>query len=62
MFTKTLVRPVVTPDDQAALGALMAEPEAVLSDAPLYTPQAEGLLLLGLLLILSPATPKEPRK
>ena len=62
MFTKTLVRPVVTPDDQAALGALMAEPEAVLSDAPLYTPHAASVLLLGLLLILSPATPKEPRK
>jgi hypothetical protein len=62
MFTKTPVRPVAAPEDQAVLSALMAEPEAVLSDAPLYTPQAAGALLLGLLLILSPATPKEPRK
>ena len=60
MFTKTLVRPVVTPEDQAALGALMAEPEATLSDAPLYAPQAAGVLLL--ILLLSPVTPKEPRK
>jgi hypothetical protein len=62
MSTKTVVRPVATPVDQAALNALMTEPEATMSDAALYTPQAEGLLLLLGLLLLSPVTPEDPEK
>jgi hypothetical protein len=62
MFTKTEVRPVATPEDHATLGALMAEPEAAMSDATLYAPQAEGLLLIGLLLIISPKTPRDPKE
>lgn len=62
MSTKTVVRPIATPADQAALGALMAEPEAAMSDATLCAPQAAAILLLGLALLLSPVTPREPRK
>ncbi|MFF9687699.1 hypothetical protein [Streptomyces sp. NPDC014623] len=45
-----------TPTQTATLGALMTEPEATVSDAPLYTPEASGHLLALLLL-----SPKEPR-
>ncbi|MEU1126085.1 hypothetical protein ABZ371_21605 [Streptomyces sp. NPDC005899] len=48
-----------TPTDTTALGALMVEPEAAISDAPLHTPEAAGFLLA--LLLLSPKEPKEPR-
>ncbi|MEK8145620.1 hypothetical protein NKH18_42785 [Streptomyces sp. M10(2022)] len=48
-----------TPTQATALGALMVEPEAAISDAPLYTPEAAGFLLA--LLLLSPKEPKEPR-
>lgn len=48
-----------TPTQTATLGALMTEPEAAVSDAPLYTPEAAGLLLA--LLLLSPKEPKESR-
>jgi hypothetical protein len=58
MSTKTILRPVATPEDQAVLGELMAPPEAGLSDAPLHAP----LVGLFLLLLLSPKTPKEPGK
>ncbi|MBB5934727.1 hypothetical protein [Streptomyces zagrosensis] len=47
---------LATPTDEAAVGYLMVEQEAPLSDAPLYTPQASGKLLLLLL-----ASPKEPK-
>ena len=62
MSMKTAVRSVATPADQATLSALMAEPEAALSDAPLYNPQALGALLLEGALLLSPKMPKEPGK
>ncbi|WKX72032.1 hypothetical protein ACQUSR_13110 [Streptomyces sp. P1-3] len=42
-----------------ATHALMVEPETTISDAPLYSPEAKGALLL--LLLLSPKSPKEPR-
>ncbi|MEU4746212.1 hypothetical protein AB0G02_37925 [Actinosynnema sp. NPDC023658] len=61
MSVQILTRPVATPDRQVALGTLMAEPEAIISDAPLYSPQSAGLLLLGLLLLLSPGVPEEPK-
>ncbi|MEU1015097.1 hypothetical protein ABZ383_19310 [Streptomyces sp. NPDC005900] len=50
---------LVTPTDAPALGTTMVEPEAMVSDAPIYTPQAAGVLLL--LALLSPAEPKEPK-
>jgi hypothetical protein len=59
MSVQTAVRPIATPEEQSALGMLMAEPETPLSDAPLYTPSSGGVLLLGL--ALSPARPKEPK-
>lgn len=46
--------------EQAALTALVDEPEAPLSDAPVYSPQGAGVLLLALLLS-PPKLPKEPR-
>ncbi|MEU6820820.1 hypothetical protein ABZ921_09335 [Streptomyces atriruber] len=49
---------LVTPTDAAALGTAMVEPEAILSDAPTYSPQAGGFLLL--LALISPKEPKEP--
>ncbi|WBB61210.1 hypothetical protein O7599_01220 [Streptomyces sp. WMMC500] len=45
--------------ERAALTALVDEPEAPYSDAPVYSPQGAGVLLLALL--LSPKLPKEPR-
>lgn len=62
MSVLTPVRPVVTPDEAYALTTLMAEPEAPVSDPPLAVPQAAFILLAALLLLISPATPKEPRK
>lgn len=62
MSLRTAVRPVATPEEQLALCSLMAEPESTVSDAPLYSPQAAGLLLLGLLLLLSPPVPEEPKE
>ncbi|MFK4066466.1 hypothetical protein [Streptomyces sp. NPDC029674] len=50
---------LVTPTDTAALGTAMVEPEAILSDAPTYAPEAQGALLL--LLLVSPKEPKEPK-
>ncbi|WP_326799934.1 hypothetical protein OG946_34925 [Streptomyces sp. NBC_01808] len=45
--------------ERAAFTALVDEPEAPFSDAPVYTPQGTGvLLLLGL---VSPRVPKESR-
>ncbi|AKH86230.1 hypothetical protein AA958_32945 [Streptomyces sp. CNQ-509] len=45
--------------ERAALTALVDEPEAPFSDAPVYTPQGAGVLLL--LALLSPRAPKESR-
>ncbi|MDT0442600.1 MULTISPECIES: hypothetical protein [unclassified Streptomyces] len=49
---------IANPTEEAAVHALMVEQEAPLSDAPLYSPEAVGVLLL--LLLLSPKTPSEP--
>lgn len=46
-----------TEAEQSALWSLMAEPETAVSDAPLFTPEAKGALLL--LLLLSPKGPKD---
>ncbi|MFI6642595.1 hypothetical protein [Streptomyces sp. NPDC050504] len=52
--------PLLTaPTDTALLGSVMVEPEAVLSDAPTYAPEAAGFLLL--LALISPKEPKEPK-
>ncbi|MCF3125114.1 MULTISPECIES: hypothetical protein [Streptomyces] len=50
---------LVSPADTTVLGATMVEPEAVLSDAPVYAPEAAGFLLL--LALISPKEPKEPK-
>lgn len=57
MLAQHTTRLTATPTDAAAVGHLMVEPEAPLSDAPMYTPQATGKLLL--LLLLSPKEPKD---
>ncbi|HJD83654.1 hypothetical protein [Kitasatospora aureofaciens] len=44
------------------LASLMVEDEAVVSDAPTYLPEAQGLLLLTGLLALSPKAPKAPKE
>ncbi|MFD4655333.1 hypothetical protein ACFWP2_06820 [Kitasatospora sp. NPDC058444] len=41
------------------LASLMVEDEAAVSDAPTYSPEAAGLLLLLGLLLLSPKGPKD---
>ncbi|MFC9428826.1 hypothetical protein [Streptomyces sp. NPDC056987] len=53
------MRPTEITLDIEALGTAMAEPEAPLSDAPVYAPEAAGALLL--LALLSPKEPKEPK-
>ncbi len=50
---------LVAPADATALGTAMVEPEAVVSDAPVYAPEAAGSLLN--LLLVSPREPKEPK-
>ncbi|MGV9878623.1 hypothetical protein [Streptomyces sp. NPDC003006] len=51
---------LVTPTEATALGTAMVEPEAILSDAPIYAPEAAGKLLA--LLLASPQEPKEPKE
>ncbi|MET9428235.1 hypothetical protein [Streptomyces sp. NPDC003036] len=61
MSTSTLLsRPVApaTAQEQAAVTALISAPEAAVSGAPVYAPEAAGLLLS--LVLLSPKEPKEP--
>jgi hypothetical protein len=55
------IRPLQAPDtvDVEALHSLMTETEAPVSDAPTYSPQGAGFLLL--LLLLSPKQPTEPK-
>ncbi|MFJ2774962.1 hypothetical protein [Streptomyces sp. NPDC087300] len=50
---------LTTPTDATTLSTAMVEPEAVLSDAPTYAPEAGGFLLL--LALISPKEPKEPK-
>ncbi|MFF0724438.1 hypothetical protein [Streptomyces sp. NPDC004134] len=45
--------------ERAAFTALVDEPEAPFSDAPVYSPQGGAVLLL--LALASPKLPKEPR-
>ncbi|MEW1722420.1 hypothetical protein [Streptomyces sp. NPDC093109] len=56
MLSQT-IRPGEITLDTAALGTAMAEPEAPISDAPVYAPEAGGILLL--LALLSPKEPKD---
>jgi hypothetical protein len=58
MLSQTIRAGEITLDGHA-LGVAMTEPEAPQSDAPVYSPEAAGALLLGLL--LSPKEPKEPK-
>ncbi|MFF5563271.1 hypothetical protein ACFY7Z_14415 [Streptomyces sp. NPDC012623] len=55
MLSQTIRQEEITLDT-TALGMAMAEPEAPVSDAPVYAPEAGGVLLLLALL-----SPKEPR-
>ncbi|MER8098809.1 hypothetical protein [Kitasatospora sp. NPDC094016] len=54
---ETTTTPTSTRVETDTLASLMVEDEAVVSDAPTYSPEALGLLLLALL--LSPKPPKE---
>ncbi|MFC4036699.1 hypothetical protein ACFO3J_35470 [Streptomyces polygonati] len=63
MSAQTITRRFTAPADapeRAAVDALITEPEASISGAPAYSPQASVLLLL--LLLLSPKEPAEPRE
>ncbi|MFJ3217160.1 hypothetical protein ACIPLC_14710 [Kitasatospora sp. NPDC086801] len=53
----TVATPTATRAETETLASLMVEDEAVVSDAPTYSPEAAGLLLLALL--LSPKPPRE---
>ncbi|MFE4371748.1 hypothetical protein ACFRMN_26630 [Streptomyces sp. NPDC056835] len=46
--------------ERAAVNSLIAEPEASVSGAPVFAPEAAALLLA--LLLLSPKEPTEPRE
>jgi hypothetical protein len=61
MLTHELARttPTLAPEEFSALTSLMAEEEAPLSDAPLYTPEDGGIGVLLLGLLLSPKPPKD---
>ncbi|GAA2250914.1 hypothetical protein GCM10010232_43560 [Streptomyces amakusaensis] len=52
--TRTVLADV---DERTAVHALMTEPEATVSGAPVYAPEAALILLAALLL-----SPKQPRK
>ncbi|HEX2315418.1 MAG TPA: hypothetical protein VHJ17_16865 [Thermomonospora sp.] len=56
MLAQKEISYVGTTTDAAAVGSLMVEPEAVISDAPVFSPSSVGVLLL--LLLLSPKEPK----
>ncbi|MFD7643387.1 hypothetical protein ACFV4P_22345 [Kitasatospora sp. NPDC059795] len=49
----------VTTTELGVVKALMTEGESTVSGAPLYQPEAAGLLLLLGLLLLSPKEPEE---
>ncbi|MFJ5925587.1 hypothetical protein ACIQF6_23560 [Kitasatospora sp. NPDC092948] len=60
MLAQTVLTPhTVTTPELGAVKALLSEDESPVSDAPLYRPEAVGLLLLALL--LSPKGPKEKK-
>ncbi|MFI5756261.1 hypothetical protein [Streptomyces sp. NPDC051569] len=58
MLSRTISPAEITLDEHA-LGTAMTEPEAPMSDAPVYAPEGAGVLLL--LLLLSPKEPAEPK-
>ncbi|WP_255307988.1 hypothetical protein [Streptomyces marincola] len=56
----TRISPVLAGSaERSALTSLISEPEAPVSGAPVYSPEAVGVLLL--LILLSPKQPSEPR-
>ncbi|MFC5663361.1 hypothetical protein ACFP3U_10270 [Kitasatospora misakiensis] len=57
--TRTTRATLATQAEIDALGTLMTEDEAAVSDAPTYRPEAASLLLLAGALLLSPKPPKE---
>ncbi|MFG2693143.1 hypothetical protein [Kitasatospora sp. NPDC048407] len=60
MLAQTVLTPHrATTPELGAVRALMTEDESTVSDAPLYRPEALGVLLLALL--LSPKGPKEKK-
>jgi hypothetical protein len=60
MLTHEMTRATqAAPEQFAALTSLMAEEEAPLSDAPLYSPEDGGIGVLLLGLLLSPKPPKD---
>ncbi|MFJ1792873.1 hypothetical protein [Kitasatospora griseola] len=60
MLAQTVLAPHrATAPELGTVKALMTEDESPVSDAPLYRPEAVGLLLLALL--LSPKGPKEKK-
>ncbi|MFJ8439882.1 hypothetical protein [Kitasatospora griseola] len=62
MLAQTVLAPHrVTTPELGAVRALMTEDESAISDAPLYRPEAGGLLLLLGLVLLSPKEPKEEK-
>ncbi|ALG09832.1 hypothetical protein [Kibdelosporangium phytohabitans] len=60
MSVRSPARPAVAPAKLTDLSTLMMEPESTVADPPLAVPHSAGVLLL--LLLLSPGTPKEPRR
>ncbi|MFE2721143.1 hypothetical protein [Kitasatospora sp. NPDC059327] len=57
--TRTTRSSLATQAELDALGMLITEDEATVSDAPTYRPEAAALLLLAGALLLSPKPPKE---
>ncbi|MGK5631674.1 hypothetical protein [Streptomyces sp. URMC 123] len=51
---------LVSPAEARALEAAMVEPEAGVSGAPVYAPEATGGILLSIL--ISPREPREPKE
>jgi hypothetical protein len=56
--TGTTLSPAA-PAERHAVTDLMTVHEAPVSDSPVWAPEAAGLLLLGLALLLSPREPKK---
>ncbi|MBB5120450.1 hypothetical protein AF335_11010 [Streptomyces eurocidicus] len=59
MLAQKTARIIATPAEAAAIGSMMVEPEATVSDPPLPAPEAAGFILA--LLLMSPKEPKEPK-
>jgi hypothetical protein len=65
MANRQMTRPAGTelagPAEQGAVMRLAIQPEAGVSDAPLFVPQAAALTLLLGLLLAAPKEPQEPK-